>query len=254
MGDNRAALMHLGLYLGFLAFEIGRRDWRNATLITTVGLVNGAGWALFQNWSWAHHVWPNFSFNWWRCWESSGGISIGLAYGLAYFLANRRPAPPQAAANSPALFTPNPNCERLGAYIGLVVGLGLSIKNGLKGWANIYIGNERHWNNVLWALIGPLMLLALIALPVWIFWRRPLPAPAAAAPAAAGASESDPFPHAYGLIWLVLLVQNVIAQLITGPHSSWDETVFSFYYILLFLISAVIVHHYHCLQRQGRAT
>ena len=208
---------------GVPGVELGRRDWRNATLITTVGLVNGTGWALFQNWSWAHHVWPNFSFNWWRCWESSGGISIGLAYGLAYFLANRPLARPDGAPEAPALFTPCPNCERLGAYIGLLIGLGFSIKNGLKGWANIYLGNEEHWNHVLWMFIGPLMLLGLIALPVWVFWRRPLPAPSDAAPGGAPAAQPNPFPHAYGLIWLVLIVQNVIAQLITGPHSSWDE-------------------------------
>ncbi len=52
INDNRAAITHLGLYLGFLAYEAGRRDWRNVILILTVGLVNGAGWALCQNWRW----------------------------------------------------------------------------------------------------------------------------------------------------------------------------------------------------------
>ena len=59
-------------------------------LILTVGILNGAGWALLQNWSWAHVLWPDAKFNFWRCWESSGGISIGIAYGVAYFLVNRR--------------------------------------------------------------------------------------------------------------------------------------------------------------------
>jgi hypothetical protein len=89
MGSNESALRHLGFYLGFLLFEVGRRDWKNALLIFTVGVVNGTGWALLQTWNWAHVLWPNAQFNFWRCWESSGGISIGIALGVAYFLVNR---------------------------------------------------------------------------------------------------------------------------------------------------------------------
>ena len=91
VNDNRAAITHLGLYLGLLLFEAARKDWRSVKLIATVGLVNGLGWAACQNWRWAAGVSPSTAnFNFWRCWESSGGISIGLAYGLAYYWANRR--------------------------------------------------------------------------------------------------------------------------------------------------------------------
>ena len=45
-------------------------------------------------------------------------------------------------------------------------------------------------------------------------------------------------------MWLVLIVQNVIAQLVTGPHSQWNEVAFSIYYLLLFAITAMIVIHY----------
>jgi hypothetical protein len=74
INDCRAAIMHLGLYLGFLGYELGRSDGKNVVLILAVGLVNGLGWALFQNWKWAAAMWPNVNFNWWRCWESCGGI------------------------------------------------------------------------------------------------------------------------------------------------------------------------------------
>lgn len=97
--DNREATRHFGWYLGFLLFEALRRDWRNVTLIGTVGLLNGAGWAALQNWTWAEARWPG-AFNWWRCWESSGGISIGIAYGVAYFLVNR-PRPVEEIAPPP---------------------------------------------------------------------------------------------------------------------------------------------------------
>jgi MFS family permease len=233
INDNRAAIMHLGLYLGFLAFEAGRRDWRNVVLISTVGLLNGFGWAACQNWRWAAPLWPNANFNWWRCWESSGGISIGIAYGIAYFLVNRRMAAEGASPGSERPAAQSPNWERFGAYTGLVFGLGLSIRNGLKGWANIYVGNENYWNHVLWMIIGPLMLLTLAGLAIRLR-LRPVPPE----------FPDDVFPHAYRLIWMVLIIQNVIAQMVTGPHSSWNETAFSIYYVLLFLISALIVYHY----------
>ena len=231
--DNRAAIQHLGLYLGFLLFEVGRRDWKNVKLILTVGVLNGLGWAMCQNWQWATRVWPDGHFNFWRCWESSGGISIGIAYGVAYYLANNRMSEPEMAAQG----TSNPNLERLGAYLGLLLGLGISIKNGLKGWCNIYIGNENYWNGVLWKIIGPLMLVGLVAI-LWRIWRRRLPK----------AFEGDVFPHAYRLVWLMLIVQNVIAQLITGPWTAWSEVAFSIYYLVLFFLSAVILYHYHFLK------
>jgi hypothetical protein len=117
-----------------------------------------------------------------------------------------------------------PNLERWGAYTGLILGLGLSIKNGLKGCANIYLGNESYWNDVFMNITGPLMILGMAAVSAWILLR-----PGTADP------QNDPFPHACGMIWLVLLVQNILAQLVTGP--------------LLFVITAVIIYHYHFLKR-----
>jgi hypothetical protein len=93
--------------------------------------------------------------------------------------------------------------------------------------------------------MGPLMVLALTAVTVRILCRPRPTGP-----------RGDRFPHAYGLAWLVVLVQNVLAQMITGPLSDWREVVFNLYYVLLFLITAVIIYHYHfvqvyCLGRKG---
>ncbi len=302
--DNREAMFQLGLYLGICGFELVRRDWKNVTLILSVGVLNGLGWAMLQAWTWAPKVWPGAQFNFWRSWESTGGISIGIAYGIAYFLVNRpqtslatRAQADQVSAARPGLgwlvayvgsilllvyiapeVMPNwcatslavvaavfgvagfgraragtaaapldnswsidgPHFERFGAYAGLILGLGLSIKNGLKGGANIYLGDERYWNQQAMYLMGPLMILALAAAALWIL-ARPRQTK----------TQADVFPHAYALMWLVLIVQNAIAQLITGPPSNWNEVVYSLYYVLLFLISAVVVHHYHCCGRQN---
>jgi hypothetical protein len=232
INDSRAAVAHLGLYLGFLAFEAGRRDRANVTLILTVGFVNGLGWAVLQNWQWAESLWPNAAFNWWRCWESCGGISIGIAYGIAYYLVNRER---EGREESP--LNPQPNLERFGVYFGLLLGLGISIHSGFKGWANIYIGNEDYWSRMLWLVIGPLMVIGLVLIVVRIRTRPIEPG-----------YKGDVFPHAGWLIALVLVVQNILAQLVTGPLSNWHEVVFNIYYVLLFLLSAVIVYHYHVLR------
>ncbi len=107
----------------------------------------------------------------------------------------------------------------------------------MKGWANIYLGNEPYWNHLLWMIIGPLLLVCLVALLFRIRVRPVL-----------DGFQGDVFPHAYRLLWLVLLTQNVIAQLITGPLTVWNEMVFNVYYLLLFFLSAVIFHHFQCLK------
>jgi hypothetical protein len=302
INDSRLAIAHLGIYLGLLTYEIIRRDTKNALLILTVGVVNGAGWALCQNWKWAPEVWPSGNFNWWRCWESSGGISIGIALGVAYFFTNRRmstqelaivrarrsiagpnfewlavylvlatvallpmfesaglwgaiylgvlaafgiayvlvrrrafysePEPPLGAYG-------DPNLERVGLYLGLLFGLGISVRSGLKGWFNIYRGNEEYYSALLWQILGPCFLIGLLAICGRALFR-PLPRN----------FRGDLFPHASGLMWLVLVVQNVLAQLITGPLDQWNEFAFNLYYALLFLITAVIVLHYAERQRR----
>jgi hypothetical protein len=87
---------------------------------------------------------------------------------------------------------------------------------------------------VLWQVLGPVYFVLLVAILAWILFR-PLPRN----------FRGNVFPHAYCMLWLVLIVQNVLAQLITGPLTNWNEMAFNIYYVLLFAISAVIVVHYH---------
>jgi hypothetical protein len=419
MNDCTEAVHHLGLVLGFLAFELFRRDWKNVGLILIVATVNGAGWSLCQNWKWAPHVFPGISFNFWRCWESSGGLSMGLAFGVAYFVVNRRMSPAERAvvaarravagpnfewlliflgltwllssvfrlevpwrlappaslreflgrisvewsslffavvcafaaayyfvnrsagvggakkrsflvelfgriewvglaitaaliaglfvspkqywtwgrslpieraidglghftrqatsflgsdhapggARDPvlpamqvylaavmlaglswylvrrrafeeekAVTTPvdgDPNLDRLGLYLGLLSGLGLSLQYGLKGWFNTYKYDERIWDVRLQHTLAPIYFVILLGIVASIL-IRPLPRN----------FRGQIFPHAAAAIWLVLLVQNAIAQAITGPLSDWNELAFNIYYAVLFAITAAIVAHY----------
>ena len=317
--DNRAAMQHMGWYLGFLLFEVLRRDWKNVTLITTVGLISGGGWAALQNWMWADTRWPG-AFNWWRCWESSGGIAIGVAYGVAYYLVNRPRSAGELAVPSArlahgringewltvwlffalfpvaltAIILSNRDLQLLGPLaplgfylfstanfysipillIASIAGilyylhrrgdapeepladappedhnlerwivlstvfltLAVNLRNGLKGWANIYIGNEDLWSARLWYVCGPLMVIMLLYF-TWQLLSRPLPRNHA----------GDPVPGAYKLVWLMLILQNIFAQLVTGPHGEgqFAQSAFSVYYLALFALTATIFHHYH---------
>lgn len=453
MNDNGSAIRHMGFFLGFLLYELGRRDWKNVTLISTVGILNGLGWALCQNWKWAARIWPDAQFNFWRCWESSGGISIGIALGVAYYLVNRRPTPcncccapatgrkgfpifgvlsmifmsvvlfwyvavnaselfsaewmkhapfcavlvyglglyfwhlrttligapteepaiprlsvwatrfglvvlvswflmvlveidrsPDAAApwwtrydyllvaatagygvlyfltalwktvtarpseesaivpffqrypnldwlvvflwlsvigcsyfrgelpawrgwfwiaqESPIAWTQylslaclaffglvwcalsylsprkdGAGMERFAVHLGLLLGLGMSLKNGSRGWANIYLGDEKYWGEVYWRYIGPAMVIVLAGIILLAIARRVL-----------SHADDNGVPYAGALIVLVLAHQNIIAHFITGPPTSWNEVVFNIYYVLLFLITAAIFYHYHFMQ------
>ena len=93
---------------------------------------------------------------------------------------------------------------------------------------------------MLWAVIGPAMLAVLAGLILWIR-KRPLllnPAP-------------NVFPNDYALVWLVLITQNLIAQLVTGPHTVWNEMAFKIYYLLLMTICAVVLHHFNHLKKSN---
>jgi hypothetical protein len=121
--DNGSSLRHVGFCLGFLAFELGRRDWKNVKLILTVGLATGLGWAACQNWRWAAGLWPGAAFNFGRCWEASAGVCIGVGFGLAYYWANRRVSLEEASEATPR---DSSSCEWLVAS-GLLLLIGLTL-------------------------------------------------------------------------------------------------------------------------------
>jgi hypothetical protein len=155
-----------------------------------------------------------------------GLVAIGLVWLALFrseFAAEKNAGTPKAG---------DAMIESFGLGLGLLTGLGLSIRNGAKGWFNIYLGDERYWSEVLWRYLGPTFLAILIGLALWTLYRR-----------ARMRLPKGRLPYAYGAIWLVLVVQNTIAQLVTGPWSQWHEVAFSIYYMLLFFITAVIIIH-----------
>jgi uncharacterized membrane protein YhaH (DUF805 family) len=165
--------------------------------------------------------------------------AIVIVLGFLWFLFRRSYYEAEKAANTPR--AGDVNLERIGLWFGLLAGLGYSVVNGLKGWFNIYLGDERYWLGVLWMIFGPAYLVVLLVIGAWMLFR-PWPRD----------FRGDLFPHAYGAIWLVLLVQNVLGQLVTGPPSNWNEVVFNIYYLALFCITGAIVCHYQFVQQCQR--
>jgi hypothetical protein len=154
---------------------------------------------------------------------------VGAAYGIGYYLLTSRQAKGDGACD--------PNLERWGAFVGLLYGLGLSLRKTLKGAANVYLGNENYWDRVCWNWVALLMLVCLMAGLVWLLHKR-LPK----------SFRGDRFPHATAIIWLVLLAQNVMAQVVTGPvfgpRAAWNDLMFNLLYVLLFALTVVIVYHF----------
>ena len=174
--------------------------------------------------------------NWWHA-STCFGIAAAV-FGIAYYcLRSREEGPEDSTASATGLAIEDPNLERWGAFLGLVYGLGLTLRKGLKGATNIYFTKEDYWDAVFWNWVSLAMLLCLVAgIAAHLLRRIPWN------------SRKDAFPGAYGIIWLVLIAQNVLAQVVTGPpfgpRASWIEFSFSLLYVVLFFISAVIIFHF----------
>ena len=78
---------HVGLALGFLTYEILRRDWRAVGMILTVGLGFAIPFAAGGYWHTLHDL--PIKLGWWKNWEMTIGLGGGIAFGLAFWLFNQ---------------------------------------------------------------------------------------------------------------------------------------------------------------------
>ncbi|MBD3188137.1 hypothetical protein GF325_14975 [Candidatus Bathyarchaeota archaeon] len=133
VNDNKEAIMWMGAYLGFIAHEMLRKEWRTVKMALLVGAITGIWWMFFQ-WLIEVNVGqdPPFDFNWWRVWEALSGTGIGISYGIAFFLFNKRRAPKQVLERDVQPFSKTPNLAKLfGVELSLIATVGYNLRNGI---------------------------------------------------------------------------------------------------------------------------
>jgi len=81
-------MSHVGLFLGFLVFEIARRDWRAVKLMLVMSLGFAIPFAVGGYWHTVHKI-SSLPIDWWKNWEMTIGAGGGLAFGLAFSMFNR---------------------------------------------------------------------------------------------------------------------------------------------------------------------
>ena len=94
LGSVRNIAPHLGLVLGFLAYEVARGDRRAVGLILTMALGFAVPFTVGGYWQTMHG--SPLRIDWWKNWEMTIGLGGGLAFGLAFCWYNRPGQAPRA--------------------------------------------------------------------------------------------------------------------------------------------------------------
>ena len=87
LGSIRTIAPHVGLFLGFLAFELIRRDRRAAAIMLVMALGFAIPFTVGGYWQTLHG--SALKLSWWKNWEMTIGLGGGLVFGLAFYLFNR---------------------------------------------------------------------------------------------------------------------------------------------------------------------
>ena len=87
LGSIRNIAPHVGLFMGFLAYEVARRDRRAVAMMLVMALGFAIPFTAGGYWHTMHG--SALKLDWWKNWEMSIGLGGGLAFGLAFYLFNR---------------------------------------------------------------------------------------------------------------------------------------------------------------------
>ncbi len=160
------SMIFLGFFLGFLLYEIFKKDWRNVMLSLTMAIGWGLAFSVFAFW----HFGPNFStleIDWWKNWEMSIGFFGGTTIGICYYLYNRQFKDTKIEMIRTQPFTLHRNAEKLiGVDLIIIIAIGWSIYNGIDGFTSNFI-----FNNSLVLIISIPCILILLALFFSSFYK-----------------------------------------------------------------------------------
>ncbi|NMC07018.1 MAG: hypothetical protein GYA24_17500 [Candidatus Lokiarchaeota archaeon] len=229
------AMLFMGLFLGFLAFEIWRKHWQNVKLVSIVGLITGVGWLIAKTWMFADEAFPGVSWNWWRCWEASGGFAIGLGYAVAFIACNKRQnVAPTGESGTSVASHPRWQCllERyLGTYAALITGFTYALTSGIDGIFAIY---DDEALAMPYHVIAGIMFASSCGIALLGDFLRRAPH--------ADVIDLDSDHVAIGRLYPVLLsALFIIGLLVTGPITSSSERAFIYFYIVLWAINMAAI-------------
>jgi len=129
VGSLHTIAPHIGLFFGFLGFEIYRRDWRAVATMILLSLGFAVSFAVGGIWHTFHG--SGLALGWWKNWEMSIGLGGGIAYGLVFWRFNR---PELTEARLLPRFR-----ERLwGAALPLWIVSGFIVANVWQGLVNLH--------------------------------------------------------------------------------------------------------------------
>ena len=220
--DNWLALVQMGIFLGFIAFECIRMEWRNVKLSLTIGGIAGIFWVIFR----FYNLIPNAP---WRGWETLSGLGIGIALGVGFYVYNK-PIRQNLSADSEVPVIKPPSWQLLlGIYMGLVIGLGWSVEGAIWGFADTYyhIGNNFQWQPGVIAGVPAVIIFLYLCIQ-----KRWLP------------KTKLSLSEYWKIFWLVFVIQLACGLIATGPISDPFQVDSIIYYIILAILDGIILYRW----------
>ena len=158
LGSIRNIAPHVGFFLGFLAYEIGRKDWRAVGMILIMAFGFAIPFTIGGYWHTFHG--SEVHIDWWKNWEMTIGFGGGLAFGLAFYLFNR--PDPSFGPRKPTV-----NVRIWGGAFPVWFTSCFIFMNGYRGFVNIH---DLDWPG--WIRIVISVIYVLPATYVFALWIR----------------------------------------------------------------------------------
>ena len=177
------------------------------------------------------------SFNWWRCWESTGGGAIGFGFGIVFVINNKKlkeDDPNQRIQR----YSKSPNKERLfGVYLSLCFGLVYSINSSIKGNLHIRYPHIPEFDNTQLGWLLPLVVGSIICWCVLLYYTSKQPY--------LPNDNRDNVPK-FGAIYIgiYILMRELGLQVTYAPEYNFSEIMFLVFYIILGVLDLSLIWIY----------
>ena len=206
---------HVGLFLGFLIFELMRRDWNAVGLMLVMSLGFAVPFCVGGYWQTFHGA--GINLDWWKFWEMSIGLGGGLAFGLAYYL-----------FNSPIAESGEPYSNRayvLGAGFPIWFAMVRSVVNAFDGTMRMNGYEELAKSNRWWVQLSVLVPATIL----FVWWIDKVQWPRQQRGQNMNQTSLRRARFTNTMVWLtVLALMAMLLHRVAVPYISIPETVFAY--------------------------